>query len=556
MYGQVVYASGAWYIKTEPHVALRLKRVFGRIRHDSVGVLMLDDTIDNARDLQWFLERYPMECPSLDILNQKASAHRERESVVAQLLAGAMPSLFFPLAVPAREYQEVAASMTKARGSLLLADDVGLGKSISAIAVFNDPQYRPALVVTLAHLPKQWTGFVNRFAPLLRCHTLKKSTPYDLRDKQGNLPDVIFSSYHKLWGWAETLCSVLKMVVWDECQELRHTGTGKYQAARMLADGVSCKMGLSATPFYNYGAEMFNVNECISPGALGHRTEFLTEWCHGGEIIADPPAFGSYMRESGLMLRRTREEVKRELPGCQAIPHQIDSNRVEFSAMEHGCEDLANVILSESEQFRGQKMQAAAEFDMRLRKATGVAKAPYVAAFASMMIEEGESVVLYGWHRDVHEIWMQSLAPYNPALYTGSESPRQKDESKAKFISGESKVLLISLRAGAGLDGLQYVTKTVIFGELDWSPGVHEQCIGRVYRDGQQSPVFAYYLLSNSGSDPVIADTLGLKTQQIEGVRDPNKPLVEALEIDPDHIKKLAREYLKHRGKRQLTLDV
>jgi len=156
----------------------------------------------------------------------------------------------------------------------------------------------------------------------------------------------------------------------------------------------------------------------------------------------------------------------------------------------------------------------------------------------------------------VHEIWMQSLAPYNPALYTGSESPRQKDESKAKFISGESKVLLISLRAGAGLDGLQYVTKTVIFGELDWSPGVHEQCIGRVYRDGQQSPVFAYYLLSNSGSDPVIADTLGLKTQQIEGVRDPNKPLVEALEIDPDHIKKLAREYLKHRGKRQLTLDV
>lgn len=140
------------------------------------------------------------------------------------------------------------------------------------------------------------------------------------------------------------------------------------------------------------------------------------------------------------------------------------------------------------------------------------------------------------------------LSDLKPVMYTGTESPAQKEASKNAFMNGESKVLLISLRAGAGLDGLQEVGSSVVFGELDWSPGVHEQCIGRVNRDGQTNPVFAYYPLADCGSDPIIADVLGLKQTQIEGVRNPQMELVEKLAVDPDHIKKLAAAYLK-RGK-------
>jgi len=107
--------------------------------------------------------------------------------------------------------------------------------------------------------------------------------------------------------------------------------------------------------------------------------------------------------------------------------------------------------------------------------------------------------------------------------------------------------MIISLRAGAGIDGLQDVARRVVFGELDWSPGVHEQNIWRVHRDGQKEPTLAYYMLATDGADPTIADVLHVKRAQIEYVRDPTKGFVMPKEIDPDHIKKLATAYLARR---------
>jgi hypothetical protein len=124
------------------------------------------------------------------------------------------------------------------------------------------------------------------------------------------------------------------------------------------------------------------------------------------------------------------------------------------------------------------------------------------------------------------------------------------NDAKRAFVAGESKVLILSLRSGAGLDGLQHVCRTVVFGELDWSPGVHEQCVGRVARDGQSDPVAAYYLLADAGSDPIVSDVLGLKRQQADGIRDPNADLVETLQVDDDRIKKLAAAFLEQRGER------
>ncbi|HMJ16609.1 MAG TPA: C-terminal helicase domain-containing protein, partial [Polyangiaceae bacterium] len=109
-------------------------------------------------------------------------------------------------------------------------------------------------------------------------------------------------------------------------------------------------------------------------------------------------------------------------------------------------------------------------------------------------------------------------------------------------------VLMMSLRAGAGLDGLQHCCSTVVFGELDWSPAVHEQATGRVFRDGQASPVLAYYLVSDEGSDPVLQTTLGLKRAQLDGVRSPDIALEIAASVKGDGVLDLARAVLKRRG--------
>jgi SNF2 family DNA or RNA helicase len=558
-YGTATYykSMNIWEIECEPHVSIRLKRWFSKIDSTHYGKRhRLKATPENCRDLEAFLFRYPMDVrPSEMFLKERAEEHRERMSLVEQLLRGQGNEKSYDLKLLPREYQSLAANMWMTTGGLLLADDVGLGKTAVSFCGFIDPKLRPALVVTLSHLPIQWKAELEKFTDL-KAHILKKGQPYDILDKDGKLPDVIISNYHKLAGWAETLEPIVQSIVFDECQELRHRSTQKYDAAEMIAHSCDYRLGLSATPIYNYGGEIWNVCNILCPDTLGTWEEFSREWCefrHDKYVIDNPAAFGVYARETGVMLRRTRKEVQRELPGIIRVPQWIQTDPEAFKKLKGQAIELAKLILRQNQDYKGQKMQAAGEFDMKMRQATGIAKAPFVADFVRFLVEEnGTPVVLYGWHRDVYEIWLEKLrgnplrgiANLNPVMYTGSESPKQKEWAKQEFLAGRSKVMIISLRAGAGMDGLQEMAHVCVFGELDWSPGVHEQCEGRLHRDGQDEPVTSYYLLADEGSDPVMSDVLGVKKQQIEGIRDPNQELVTKLQVDPEHIKKLAEKYL------------
>jgi SNF2 family DNA or RNA helicase len=153
-YGTVRFDESArkWRIECQPHVALRLKRVFPKIDKAQHGAFSLTDTIDNARDLEWFLSRYPMTLADSGRLEARSRSFAERSSVVENLLCARIPPPTFDLAIPPRDYQRKAAGLLLARGGLLLADDVGLGKTCSGIATLADARTLPALVVTLAHL--------------------------------------------------------------------------------------------------------------------------------------------------------------------------------------------------------------------------------------------------------------------------------------------------------------------------------------------------------------------------------------------------------------------
>lgn len=566
-YGTATLKKGHWNIECEPHVMMRLKRVFGRFRGKTPRKMKLRDTLEVCRDLEWACSRWPLDVTPADYLADRATEHLQRAEQVADLFAGRIDPRRFELAVPARDYQRIAAEALLRRGRLLLADEVGLGKTASMIAALTEPATRPALVVTLTHLPRQWEREINRFAPSMTTHIIKKGSPYPLAAKvpgQGTLfeprlPDVIISNYHKLAGWADELAGKVRTVIFDEGQELR-TGLArntpaKYIAAKQIADAADFKAATTATPIYNYGAEFFSLLQVIDPEAIGTSTEFFDEWCNGycdpKAKIKDPKAFGTYLRDEGIMLRRTRADVGRELPPVSSILHHVEADEEGLKRVKADAAELARVILGGGKGF--DKMRAAEELNVMLRLATGVAKAPYVASFVRLLVESGESVVLYGWHHTVYDLWREQLADLSPVFYTGSESPNQKQKAADAFVAGEAKVLCISLRAGAGLDGLQHASRTVVFGELDWSPGVHEQCVGRVARDGQKDPVMVYTLLADTGSDPIVADILGLKRGQIERVRDPNAPLLEKLEIDGNHIKRLAEGYLRQIGDREVN---
>jgi SNF2 family DNA or RNA helicase len=557
-----------WEVTCAPNISLQLKRMFP-VLNAQQGKLRVSDTPEMCRNLSWFMLRYPMKVTPAEQLYDSAAKFKDREERIGKLTRGdSAPSVNAAMIKPLRGYQELAGDVAEMRGSLLLCDHTGVGKTASAIGLMVRAGKLPAVVVTPTHLPKQWKAAIAEFAgDDLLVHIVTKGTPYDLtkwrgvgRGREpvgwkGRMPDIILISYSKLAGWAETLGEYVRTVVFDEVQALRHQDSLKWEGARYLASCCTHRLACSATPFFNYGGEFFNVAEVIAPGEMGTRDEFYANWCSGGGDkikIDDPVAFHAYLKETGLMLRRTRKDVGRELPPCSKIPFLVECDADVFEEAASAAKMLARRIVSdEAETYRGERMNAGGMFDMIMRQATGLSKAPQVAEFVKMLLESEKNVVLYGWHRNVYKIWLEALKEFNPVMYTGSESPAEKDYSKQKFMSGQSRVMIISLRSGEGIDGLQFVTRTVVIGELDWSPGVIKQDIERVDRDGQADPVMAYYMLSDheDSCDPFMMNALGIKTQQIEGVVDGTKDFIEELQSDGGHIRKMAEAYLKRGNK-------
>lgn len=545
-----------WRITAEPNVSVRLKRIFPRVQAQRSGAILIADTPEIGRDLDWVLERWPMTVPKDERqhLDAQVSQHRQTEENVTLILGGQRLEGMPEPAVKPREYQLQAADLVLATGRLLLTDVVGLGKTFSSLLVLRDPRALPALVVTLTHLPQQWLEELNKTLPWLNGHIINSTRVYDpstRRGSGGKVPDVLICSYSKLAGWSDHLAGTVKTVIFDEIQELRHPGTLRFESAGQVADAATYKMGLSATPVYNYGGEIHNVFSILAPDALGTRAEFVREWgsedSNANVRVKDPKALGAFLRDEGLMVRRTRPDVGRELPHLpQRIPHTIDADQGVFESLTGNAADLARLIVSPTAS-SSMKFSAKGRFDDMMRQATGVAKAPYVADFVRMIVESGEKVVLFGWHHAVYDIWRDRLADLAPHFYTGAESRNRKEAAKAAFIDGDCQVLCMSLRAGAGLNGLQDVCSVAVFGELDWSPAMHDQCIGRLDRDGQESPVIAYFLTANVGYDGKMLSVLGVKRQQANPIQAPELPLVEKAPDATKHLESLAADFLATR---------
>eukprot|EP01037_Dinobryon_pediforme_P011468 gene11468-11562_t len=520
--------------KADPHVCIKLKHIFPRLAQNAVAPFHFANTHEICADLKWFMNRYPLHCAA------DTMARIEEGKVLFEHNINELEAIHMPDYVPtdiklkdgekARIYQLTGKQTFIKTKRLLLGDDTGLGKSLTAILSLFHPGTLPAAIVVQSHLVNQWkTMQVERFTNL-KVHIVKTRKPYSLP-----AADVYIIKYSCLSGWTNIFTEqFFKSAYFDEAQELRRCESIKYESALVLSKSVEYCMGLTASPVYNYGDEIFNVLNLINPMCLGRRDDFLREWAkpYGGHhTIKDPQALGSYLREKFLFLRRTRAEVNRELPPVNKIVHTVGYDDKAVKKSEDIARQLAIRVMNSSFTDRG---EAARELDMLARYTTGISKAVEVAQYVRILLENDEPVVLAGWHRDVYDIWLRELAEFKPAMYTGSESGNQKERSKMDFINGETNLLILSLRSGAGIDGLQHRCKMVVFGELDWSPKVHDQLIDRVDRDMQQEQY---------GSDPVIINLLGLKASQAHGIVNPFSTPGEQYS-DESRMKLLAQQYL------------
>lgn len=539
-YGRLRASLGKWVLSDlEPHVAIKLKAVFPKVPKYSRGPFVFPADHATAADLAWFISRYPLAASPEDLMALQ-SDRIGFEAIQAEV--GRIMSMDYepPSFSGLREGQTVRlhqaqnCELLSRFCGLLVADDVGEGKTYTAGAACLLPGALPATIVCPPHLAIQWSNKLREFTTL-STHIVSRTKPYALPPV-----DVRIFGYTQLAGWIDVLELLgTGLAAFDEGHELRRGGveTAKGAAAQRLAEVSRLRLMLTATPVFNYGDEIWNLMQFVRPEVLGDWGDFQREWC-SGRTVSDPKALGTYLREQHAMTRRLGQGPKPNRI-VETIPHDVDR----LASVAEAMRALAYTIVHGTFEESG---RATRELDMRLRQETGIAKAPFVAKYVRALVEAGEPVMLFGWHRDVYDIWLAELGDLGVVMFTGSESPAEKNKAKARFLDGEARVFIMSLRSGAGLDGLQHCCSTVVFGELDWSGAMHDQCIGRVNREGQRvwpEPVNAIFLVTDDGSDPPIMEVLGIKASQAAGIVDPSAgPQVVVADRKP--IERLIARYL------------
>jgi len=541
IYGTARLFDGNWVLDgLPPHACMRFKDVFPKMSRTAKLPYRIKHSPASAADLEWFQARYPLDMQPDDRAAMVAGREEQQRSFAAieAIMAPGWepgPTPGFKDGCELRPYQGQAVQVCMVRGGLLLGDDLGLGKTWVGCGLMVQPGTLPCAVVTPVHLQAQWRRVIEAVTSL-RVHAVKTTRPYDLPPA-----DVYLFRYSQLRGWFETLrTGFFKSVIFEEAHELRKgTESQKGQAAMALARSARWRLLLTATPVQGYGTEIYQVMQFANEDVLGPVEEFHREWCPLGDEKAR--GLGSFLRDQGVYLRRTKADVGQQMPPVNTIVETIDWDQ---DALDNVADLARQLALKASRGSFVERGQATRDLDLMVRHATGVAKARSVAMFVRLLCEAGEQVVLTGWHRDVYDVWLKELAAHNPVLYTGTESPKQKDDAAKAFVAGEAKVLILSLRSGAGLDGLQFASSTVVFGELDWQPGVHEQVIGRLYREGQAKPVTAFYLIAEDGSDPPMVELLGVKASQAQAITDPlGRPA--AATTDEGRMRALIERYLR-----------
>lgn len=540
-YGTVKFneSENCYEIRAEPSVLEMAKRVFpGCSIRRSERVIRFRPTRRSVGDLNWLLLRFPMviECEAKYAEDRrKAILHAERVEENVNLKPTTPPREFVGELF---DFQALGVTFLLNNERAILADDMGLGKTVTALASIAAANGFPAIIVTPKNVNRQWSRMVDTFlsvpngASLLgeMTHVIRGQTPYELPE----VP-IYITHYGLLQYWCETLQEIgASTLIFDEVQELRRTQSYKYSAATILSQDANRVWGLSGTPIYNYGDEIWAVLNAVEFQCLGDRESFTREWCtgYGTRVVEHPDVLGDHLRREGLMLRRRKSEVQSELPPKRRVMIDIEHDEGEYKKLIARAVELARSY----EGIKGwsEKGQVKSKIDRETRYASGMAKREHVASFIHSLLDSGEKVLVFGWHHDVHDSIMESLSmTHRIVKITGRESEAEKETSIRKFAGGMADAVILSLRATAGLDGLQGRGTCVVFAELDWSPGVHSQCEDRLHRMGFEGrdSILSYYLVSSTSFDETMREALGLKVGQFTGIMGDETPTDESNEL-------------------------
>ncbi len=496
---------------------------------------IIPDSTANLKQIRWILERYPLEILSKSAWQRKTTNRIAGKKIISKIekLQRAKPGPQFRGKL-LNFQKEGLDFLLKSSGNALLADEMGLGKTVETLAYLSrEKQAYPTLVIAPLVTLNNWQREIGKFLKKKSRNgrIVENDVPSSIIIRRGKTEelgkfDFYIINYDLLYKRFHDLSKIgIKTIVCDEVQYLRSKTTKKYSAVKKLAalPSIKYRIGLSGTPIYNRGSEIWPIVDILRPGLLGSFKEFCEYFCfvnEKGKAIVLETKRESLRKQlqKYVMLRRRKSDVLKELKDKVRYKEVIDADT------NYYFNELVNIW----EKLEEEQKEAKSAFDKSAsyqraihseRQAAGVAKLPHVINFVKNIMEIEESVVVFCHHKSIHKLLNQNLSEFLPATIIGGQSDKFRQEQIDSFQNGQTKLMIAGLRAGNVGINLNRA-KYVIFAEMDWSPAIHQQAEDRLHRIGQKNTVFAYYLIGNGTLDDHVANILVNKSFEIDSIMD------------------------------------
>jgi len=447
---------------------------------------------------------------------------------------------------PLWHQQETARKVLKTfRGRAMLADEVGLGKTIEAGMVLKEYLLRglakTVLVLTPSSLVTQWTEelrdkfgleFASSNDPLFR---------EDL-DRFWSQPLIVASiAAARTTRHFEAVTSrTYDMVIVDEAHHLKNQRTRSWQLVNAIHKTFF--LLLTATPVQNRVDELYNLVTILKPGHLKTRTGFLEQFVARGKPT--DPRNRERLKEllKEIMIRNTRSVTQLRLPPRFAFTTRVDATELEHefyqevsSLVAYGAETssagISKMGLRKLLEAAGSSHHAALGTLEKLRSNEAPAVASRVEGLLSIGAQIGtgsktrkvlqllkslpdRKIVFVNYLSTLHHLREQFSQQGIPhAVVYGGLTPTQKAAAVEEFRNGVP-VLLASGSGGEGYN-LQFCNIMINY-DLPWNPMEIEQRIGRIHRIGQEKEVQVYNFCAAGSVEDHILEVLDRKINMFE----------------------------------------
>ena len=445
------------------------------------------------------------------------------------------------LAQPLFPYQHAGVSHLAAGGRALLADHMGLGKTVQAIAACEVLRARGeaqrVVVVTPASLKHQWAMEIERYAkrravvvsggPALRRQAFASDAPYKIL------------SYEITWRELGQLKALdADVLILDEAQRAKNFRTKT--AATLRAIPSRFLFVLTGTPVENRLDDLYSLLQLVDQDVLGPLWRFNLEFHNQnekGRVVGYKNLAALRERIAPVVLRRRKEEVLTQLPPLTEQTRYTELTKPQADLEgEYRATAARYAAMAEKRPLTPTEIKKMLAALLKARQACNalelcdpnspVKASPKLDEFEALVSEiasQGTSKVL------VFSEWVEMLKlaaarldrlGIGWSMLHGGVPADKRPALLDQFRSNpDERVLLSSDAGGVGLN-LQ-VANYVVHLDLPWNPARLDQRISRAHRLGQTRGVSVTYLCSETGIERGIEGTLAGKRAVRAAALDP-----------------------------------